>query len=108
MSPMRNEERGSWTRIVRVWLKCYRTLSAIGIIWRLGKSMGGRARVRKERTHLSNVIIPFLHSDSHFDRFLHKACGYHYGIRLPRHGGSYFLNGHCDRFDVKLWFPVYA
>jgi len=49
------------------------------------------------------MLIPFLHSDSHFDCFLHKARGYYYGVGLPRYRGGYFLDGHIDQFNLKLW-----
>jgi hypothetical protein len=45
----------------------------------------------KEGAYFSNMFVPFLHSDSHFHRFLHKTCGDDYGIRLPRHRSRDFL-----------------
>jgi hypothetical protein len=58
---------------------------------RMGVELGGRLE-RREGAHFSNMLIPFLHSDPHFHRFLHETCGNDYGVRLPRHRSRDFLD----------------
>jgi hypothetical protein len=61
------------------------------------QGMGKVGRETRRKKYLSDMIIPLLNSNAHFDCFFHEARGNDDGVDLPRRGGGNFWCRHDAR-----------